>query len=275
MRVCQEGVTRYASGGSEPGMTGPVEPTHADPAPSGAVNTRRLAFNRLWPTLLTAGMLASGGLGLLFLPALAGSAPLLLIAMRPTLSVLLLVGGDVPFLPALLVATVFRALLDIGYFGLARYNMRSLLLRRVGTGRVVAGLSRRWAQGGLLWFCLVHTNLAVDVALGAGSVTMRRFLRFVIPGSAISSALYLSAGGAIAPWTQSLIRWMDAHASMLILGGMALAAAQAVAVLVVRRLRAARQSRAAELAWEAAAPGDSAAKCGTKGHTDPSGHPGT
>ncbi|EFC83027.1 hypothetical protein [Parafrankia sp. EUN1f] len=231
-------------------VTGRTSVTGRDGVPGrrGRVSARLLT--RLWPTLLTGALLGAGGLGLAFLPALASSAPLLLIAMRPTVSVLLLVGGEVAFVPALLVATVFRASLDVGYFGLARHNVQSLLLRRVGTSRLVAALSRHRAQRGLLWFCLVNTNLAVDAALGTGSVPLRRFLRFVVPGSAISAALYLSAGSALAPWTQDLVRWLDDHAGMLILGGVAVAAVHTLALLINRRLH----------------------KGGTKGHNDQSGH---
>lgn len=195
---------------------------------------------RAWPALLTGGLLAAGTVGLVLLPTLASSAPLLLIALRPTISVLMLVGGNVAFLPALLIATVFRALLDLGYFSLARRNVRSLLLRRVGTSRLVTALSRRGAQRGLLWSCLVNTNVAVDAALGTGSVPVRRFLRFLVPGSLISSALYLSAGSALGPWTRGLIRWLDDHASLLVLGGLALACAHAAVLLTIRRVRAGR-----------------------------------
>ncbi|MCK9899789.1 hypothetical protein MXD63_06845 [Frankia sp. Cpl3] len=212
---------------------------------------RRSVLARVWPTLLTGSLLGAGATGLVFLPSLAASAPLLLIALRPTISVLVLVGGQVAFVPALLVATVFRALLDVGYFGLARYNVRSLLLRRVGTSRLVTALSRRSAQRGLLWFCLVNTNLAVDAALGAGAVPMRRFLRFLIPGSALSSALYLAAGSSLAPWTREVVRWLDEHASMLMLGAIGLAALQTTALLAARRVQAARQARQARHAQAA------------------------
>ncbi|WP_018503288.1 hypothetical protein [Parafrankia discariae] len=220
-----------------------MAPTSTEPGrirPSRSARARAVLV-RGWPALLTGGLLAAGTVGLVLLPTLASSAPLLLIALRPTVSVLLLVGGDVAFLPALLIATVLRALLDLGYFGLARHNIRSLLLRRIGTSRLVTVLSRHGAQRGLLWFCLINTNVAVDAALGTGSVSTRRFLRFLIPGSMTSSALYLSAGSALGPWTSDLVRWLDNHASLLVLGGIALACAHAVVVLVTRRVRARRR----------------------------------
>ncbi|WP_370657127.1 hypothetical protein [Frankia sp. ArI3] len=106
---------------------------------------QRLA-HRLWPVLLTGSLLGLGALGLAIAPALAGRAPLLLIALRPTWAILLLVGGSAPFVPALLVAAFFRALVDVGYFGLARNNIRSVLLRRLGGSRLVTALARPGTQ---------------------------------------------------------------------------------------------------------------------------------
>lgn len=225
---------------SEPGRAGP-DRAGPDRVRPGRAGWTRAAIARGWPALLTGSLLAAGTVGLVLLPTLASSAPLLLIALRPTVSVLILVGDNVAFLPALLIATVLRTLLDLGYFGLARYNVRSLLLRRVGTSRLVTVLSRHGAQRGLLWFCLINTNVAVDAALGTGSVSMRRFLRFLVPGSMTSSALYLSAGSALGPWTSDLVRWLDNHASLLIIGGIALACAHAAVVMVTRRVRAGRR----------------------------------
>jgi len=195
----------------------------------------------LWPSLLTGTLLGAGALGLTLLPSLVTTAPMLLVALRPTWSVLLLVGGQVPFLPTLLLASFFRALVDVGYFGLARNNVRSLLLRRVGTSRLVTALSRRGTERPLLWFCLVNTNIAVDAALGAGSVPARRFLRFLIPGTLLSTSVYLLAAGSLAPWMRDVVTWIDGNASLLILGGVGLAACHAAA-LALRARRRRRQT---------------------------------
>jgi hypothetical protein len=186
--------------------------------------------------------LGLGALGLALVPALADSAPLLLIALRPTWAILLLVGGEVPFVPALLIAAVFRALVDVGYFGLARNNIRSVLAGRLGGGRLVEWLSKRGTQRPLLWFCLVNTNAAVDAALGAGAVPLRRFLRFLIPGTLLSSTFYLLAARAVAPWTRDVVTWLDENMTFLILGGIALAVAQVAGHVGLRRLRRGRRS---------------------------------
>ncbi|WP_261570793.1 hypothetical protein [Frankia gtarii] len=208
-------------------------------AQAGSSGLRRLA-HRLWPALLTGSLLGLGAIGLALVPALADRAPLLLIALRPTWAILLLVGGSVPFVPALLVAAFFRALVDLGYFGLARNNIRSVLLRRLGGSRLVTALARPRTQTPLLWFCLVNTNAAVDSALGAGDVPMRRFLRFLIPGSLLSAALYLTAARAVAPWMRGAVNWLDAHMTYLVLGGLALALAQAAGRVGLRRWRGRR-----------------------------------
>ena len=154
---------------------------------------------------------------------------------------LILVGGQVPFVPALLIAAFFRSLVDIGYFGLARNNIRSLLLRRLGSGRLVAALSRRGAERPLLWFCLLNTNAAVDAALGAGSVPMRRFLRFLIPGTLLSTTLYLLAAKAVAPWMVDVVTWLDGHMTMLVAAVIALALCQAAGFLALRAFRRSRR----------------------------------
>ncbi len=205
-----------------------------------AMPTGQRLAHRLWPVLLTGSLLGLGALGLAIAPALAGRAPLLLIALRPTWAILLLVGGSAPFVPALLVAAFFRALVDVGYFGLARNNIRSVLLRRLGGSRLVTALARPGTQTPLLWFCLVNTNAAVDAALGAGDVPMRRFLRFLIPGSLLSAALYLTAARAVAPWMRGAVNWLDAHMTYLVLGGLALALTQAAARGGLRRWRSRR-----------------------------------
>jgi membrane protein DedA with SNARE-associated domain len=214
-----------------------VEP--ADVSARATPRGRRLA-HQLWPALLTGSLLGLGALGLALVPALAGRAPLLLIALRPTWAILLLVGGSVPFVPALLVAAFFRALVDVGYFGLARNNIRSVLLRRLGSSRLVTALARPGTQTPLLWFCLVNTNAAVDAALGAGGVPMRRFLRFLMPGSLLSAAFYLTAARAVSPWMRGAVDWLDAHMTYLVLGGLALALAQAAARVGLRRWRGRR-----------------------------------
>ncbi|EIV90895.1 putative membrane-associated protein [Frankia sp. QA3] len=235
------------SGGVEPGdgsqkaaptgrLTEPGDGS-AQAEPTGRAG--RLA-HQLWPALLTGSLLGLGALGLALVPALAGRAPLLLIALRPTWAILLLVGGSVPFVPALLVAAFFRGLVDVGYFGLARNNIRSVLLRRLGGSRLVTALTRPGTQTPLLWFCLVNTNAAVDAALGAGGVPMRRFLQFLIPGSLLSAALYLTAARAVAPWMRGAVNWLDAHMTYLVLGGLALALAQAAGRVGLRRWRSRR-----------------------------------
>ncbi len=161
--------------------------------------------------LLLAVLYGGGALGLALLARLAPGAPLLLLALRPTWSVMLLVGGSVPFLPAVLIAVPLRALVRVGYFGIARNDLRSVLVVRPGGRRVVGALSRRSTERMLLYVCLVNANPAVDAALGGSGVSWRRFLSFVVPGMALQTAAYLLAARAVSPWGRTLVAWLDGH----------------------------------------------------------------
>lgn len=167
----------------------------------------------MWPAALLAVLIGGGALGLALSTRLASTAPLLLVALRPTPSILLLVGASTPVLPTLLVAVPLRALVDVCYFGVARANLRSLAVLRPGGRRLVDALSRRSTERALLYFCLVNTNAAVDAALGGGDVPWRRFLRFLLPGTVLSTTTYLLAARAVSPWARSLVTWLDSHAT--------------------------------------------------------------
>jgi len=166
---------------------------------------------RGWPVLLIAVLYGAGAVGLALLTRLARGAPLLLVALRPTWSVMLLVGGSVPFVPALLIAVPLRALVRVGYFGVARNDLRSVLTLRPGGRRLVDALSRRSTERALLYVCLINANPAVGAALGGGGVSWRRFLRFVVPGMAIQTSAYLLAARAVSPWGRTLVSWLDGH----------------------------------------------------------------
>ncbi|OHV36487.1 hypothetical protein BCD49_19580 [Pseudofrankia sp. EUN1h] len=188
---------------------------------------------------MLAVLIGGGVLGLALSTRLASTAPLLLVALRPTPSILLLVGGSAPVLPTLLIAVPLRALVDVGYFGVARANLRSLMMLRPGGQRLVGALSRHSTERALLYFCLINTNAAVDAALGGGDVPWRRFLRFLIPGTVISTTTYLLAARAVAPWARGLVTWLDSHATeglllLLVVGALRLAA-QAIRSRVRRR----------------------------------------
>jgi hypothetical protein len=168
---------------------------------------------RVWPVLLLAVLYGGGALGLALLPRLATTAPLALVALRPTWSTLLLVGGSVPVGPTILVAVPLRALVRFGYFGLARNDLRALLTLRSGGRRLVDALTRRSTERALLCFCLINANPAVDAALGGGGVSWRRFAAFVLPGMAIQTSAYLLAARAVSPWGRTAVSWFDAHAT--------------------------------------------------------------
>ncbi|MCM3882201.1 hypothetical protein [Frankia sp. R82] len=190
---------------------------------AGRVRRWILWSHHLWPVLLTGTLIGVGVLGLALVPVLSSRAPLLLVALRPTWGVLVLVGGTVPFVPTLLLAAFLRGLLDVGYFALARNNIRSVLLRSLGGSRLVAALTRPNTRTPLLWFCLVNTNIAVDAALGAGDVPIRRFLRFLAAGSLLQTAVYLTAARAASPGMRRAVDWLDAHMTWFVVGGLALA----------------------------------------------------
>ena len=164
----------------------------AEPPPSAdaAATPEDVRVRRRWPTVvrhtwpvgLTTLLLALGWVGLASSAALHDTAPLLLVALRPTPSIILLAGPHAPFAAALVVAAAGRCLFDVAVFGTSRNNIRSFLLPRPLGGRLVRWLSRRGTERGLLWFCLVNTNIPVDTALGTSSVPWRRFVRFVGAG---------------------------------------------------------------------------------------------
>ncbi|MBL7497422.1 hypothetical protein I6A84_33785 [Frankia sp. CNm7] len=203
---------------------------------------------RLWPAALVAVLFTGGAVGLALTTRLASSAPLLLVALRPTPSILLLVGASTPVGWTLLIAVPLRALVDVGYFGVARTNLRSLVALRPGGRRLVDALSRRTTERALLYFCLVNTNAAVDAALGGGDVPWRRFLRFLIPGTILSTTLYLLAARAVAPWARDVVTWLDSHATEGILLLLALGLLRLAVQAARNRLRRGR---------DAPAPGDS------------------
>jgi hypothetical protein len=186
--------------------------------------------------MLVAVLLGGGAVGLLSAPRLVDAAPLLLIALRPTPSILLLAGARPPFAAALLVAAVPRALLDIGYFGVARANLRSVVALRPAGRRLVAALSRRTTERALLWLCLFNTNAVVDGALGTADVRWQRFLRFLVPGTLLSTTAYLLAARAVSSRTRDLVGWLDGHATQAI-GLLAAIGLARVAAATVRRRR--------------------------------------
>lgn len=185
---------------------------------------------RGWPLGLVALLLGLGWIGLASATTLHDTAPLLLIAMRPTPSIILLAGPYAPFGAALVVAAVGRCLFDLAVFGASRNNVRSFLLPRPLGGRLVRWLSRRGTERGLLWFCLLNTNIPVDTALGTASVPWRRFVRFVGTGSVISSTVYLLASRAVTGPTADAVDWVDRHLTLFI-GAMVLVGAVQAVVL--------------------------------------------
>nr|MDT0665931.1 hypothetical protein [Micromonospora sp. DSM 115978] len=132
-------------------------------------------------------------------------------------------------------------LFDLAVFGTSRNNIRSFLLPRPLGGRVVRWLSRRGTERGLLWFCLVNTNIPVDTALGSSSVPWRRFIRFVGAGSVITAALYLMSSRAVSGTTADAVSWIDRNLTLFVVVTAALGGAQA---LVVWRRAVAARARA-------------------------------
>lgn len=195
---------------------------------------------RAWPAALLAVLYGASALGIALTPTLAPDAPLALLALRPTFSILLLVGGSVPVLPALLIAVPLRVLFDVCYFGLSRANLRAFALRRPLGRRLVDALSARGAERALLCWCLVNTNPAVDAALGGSRVSWRRFLAFVVPGTVLMTSVYLAAARAAAPWARDLLVLIDRHATQALLLLLAVGAAHlgvAAARSAIRRRR--------------------------------------
>jgi hypothetical protein len=142
---------------------------------------------------------------------------------------MVLVGGSVPFLPALLIAVPLRALVRTAYFGVARNDLRSLLILRPGGRRLVGVLSRRSSERALLYICLINANPAVAGALGGSEVSWRRFQSFVVPGMAIQTSAYLLTARAVSPWGRTLVTWFDGHATeglllLIVAGALRLAA---------------------------------------------------
>jgi hypothetical protein len=169
-----------------------------------------------------------GWVGLASAPALHDTAPLLLIALRPTPSVILLAGPHAPFAAALVVAAVGRCLFDVAIFGSARNNVRSFLLPRSLGGRLVRWLSRRGTERGLLWFCLVNTNIPFDTALGASTVAWHRFVRFAGSGAVISSTVYLASSRAVSGISTDAVSWIDRNLTLFILAVAAIGTVQAL-----------------------------------------------
>jgi prepilin-type processing-associated H-X9-DG protein len=198
---------------------------------------------RGWPVVLLAAVYAASAVGLTLVARLARDAPLLLLALRPTWSIMLLVGGSVPFLVALLIAVPLRALVRFGYFGVARHDLRSVLALRPGGRRLVDALSRRSTERALLYFCLINANPAVAAALGGGKVSWLRFGGFVTVGMTLQTSAYLLAARAVSPWGRTTVAWLDGHATAAILLLASLGVARVVAKSLSTRARRARAAR--------------------------------
>jgi len=202
---------------------------------------RRAALSLL--LLLTVSAINTAGLVLV--PTLAADQPLLLVALRPTPTVLTLVAGRIDLVLLLLVTLPTRLLIDVAYFLAARYGGLALVERYAWSAVLVRPFSRRWAVRSLLAVALFSTSIPVDVALGLGPTRLRVFLTVGTVGALTSTVFWVVVSRSAQRPSGTVVDWFSAHtvlATMAIL----LAMGAVTALQIWRRGRKVRQPVARE-----------------------------
>ena len=213
-------------------------PTYNQPTGSKAMRVRRRGQRPLLRTVAAASVLAVvllAQVGLVLAPSQLGHHPLLVLALRPTPAFLLLVSDLVAPTTAVLIAAVFRTLVDMAYFAVARYGAL-LLVQRFGVGRGLARkVSRHTASRGLLTVSFFWSSTPVVAAIGLGKTSIVKFLTVTGVGNLATSSLFVFSGHQLSEYVAPVSSWVSAHGGQLTVG---LGSAVALSfVLALRRSR--------------------------------------
>jgi len=175
-------------------------------------------------------------LGLVLAPSLLGGWELLLVALRPTPTVLVLVGGRLDAWIALIIAVPTRLLLDLAYFLAARHGGLAVLGRFRWGALVVRPMAHHRSVRALQRIALVYASTPVDIALGLGPTSLPRFLAVTGVGTTVSTVFYLLVASSVAGPAGGVLDWVARHATVVTLV-IVVAVVAAVAVGVRRRSR--------------------------------------
>jgi hypothetical protein len=175
--------------------------------------------------------------GLVLAPSQLGRNPLLVLALRPTPAFLVLVSDLVAPATAVVIASVFRTLVDMAYFAVARYGALPVV-ERFGVGRNLARkVSRRKAAGGLLTLTFFWSSTPVVAALGLSRTPILKFLTVTGLGNLATSTAFVFSSYQLSNHIAPITSWVSAHG-----GQLTTALGSAVALSFVLALRRNRHS---------------------------------
>ncbi len=182
--------------------------------------------------------------GLVLAPSQLGHNPLVVLALRPTPTFLVLVGDLVAPTTAVAIAAISRTLVDMAYFAVARQGALPVV-ERFGIGRNLArGVSRRTATRGLLATSFFWSSTPVIAAIGLGKAPAVKFLAVTGSGNIATSLAFVISGRQLTEYVAPISSWISAHGTQLTVG---LGGAVALSFLVAIA-RAPHRYRAADRA---------------------------
>ena len=156
--------------------------------------------------------------GLVLAPSQLGRNPLVVLALRPTPTFLILVGDLVSPIAAVAIAATSRTLVDLAYFALARYGALPIT-ERFGVGKILTrGVSRRTATRGLLTTSFFWSSTPVVAAIGLGRTPTVKFLAVTGAGNIATSYAFVVSGRQLAEYVAPVTSWISAHGTQLTIG---------------------------------------------------------
>jgi hypothetical protein len=196
---------------------------HEDHSAAGrdAVRMGRRDPRSLLRTVSAASVLAVvvfAQVGLVLAPSQLGRNPLVVLALRPTPTFLVLVGDLVAPITAVAIAATSRTLVDLAYFAVARHGALPIA-QRFGVGKSLArGVSRRTATRGLLATSFLWSSTPVIAAIGLGTTPTLIFLAVTGAGNIATSFVFVISGRQLAEYVAPITSWISAHGTQLTLG---------------------------------------------------------
>lgn len=161
--------------------------------------------------LLLLAVTAVNTVGFALAPTLAADLPVLLVALRPTPTILTLVANKIDLALLLLIALPARLLIDVAYFLAARYGGLALVERYAWSATLVGPFSRRWAVRSLLTVALFSTSIPVDIALGLGPTRLRVFLAVGTVGALTSTVFWAVVSRSAQRPSGTVVNWFSEH----------------------------------------------------------------
>lgn len=156
--------------------------------------------------------------GLVLAPSQLAHNPLLVLALRPTPTFLLLVSDLVAPTTAVVVAAISRTLVDVAYFAVARHGALPVA-QRFGMGRgLTRAVSRRTATRGLLATSFFWSSTPVVAAIGLGRTPALTFLAVTGTGNIATSLAFVVSGRQLSEYVSPVGSWVSAHGTQLTIG---------------------------------------------------------